>query len=449
MQAKLFTNLVHDFVTKFTQLKGTEVKALEKIFPAPIGFIAKSPKDALTFSFVKDYFTSPTTGVCDYNLLQNIVDEISAIQQKNTLETWQNRVRFSKDELKDDTYEVDFRLVMDPCGMRMKKKRDKFSAVARRRQHIEKMELHSRKERIRKKTERSKQVVKENKKRLEELREKKKNKYMIHFDVESESPEVDESISNEHLLTQRQQPHVNPTTWECGMCNFHNPSFSAECLNCSCPPATTVCDEDLYLIDFASDEAEAGTPLEPQEDSIESEECDSSSNLWNKSIIEKRARFVDRNESLGFKVCVKDGLMIVYDIDQVTSPFRTWIHPGDHIVSLNDNPNFTVDNINSITGPATFKVEKISSLYPGIGYDGKNDATIPAALQGSGTWYTACKHAIVREGKEMDSKQVRMVRSGEKVRVVKEDGMRVMIDYPVYGWCSQISSQGDIMLVRE
>lgn len=267
--------------------------------------------------------------------------------------------------------------------------------------------------------------------------------------MESESPEVDESISNEHLLTQREQPHVNPTIWECGMCNFQNPSFSAECLNCSCPPATTVCDEDLYLIDFASDEAEAGTPLEPQEDSIESEECDSSSNLWNKSIIEKRARFVDRNESLGFKVCVKDGLMIVYDIDQVASPFRTWIHPGDHIVSLNDNPNFTVDNINSITGPATFKVEKISSLYPGIGYDGKNEATIPAALQGSGTWYTACKHAIVREGKEMDSKQVRMVRSGEKVRVVKEDGMRVMIDYPVYGWCSQISSQGDIMLVRE
>ena len=77
-----FTNLVQDFMTRFTQLKATELKKLERHFPAPIGFIAKSSKSSMTFSFVKDYFTLPS-GRCDFNLLQNIVNEISAIQQQN------------------------------------------------------------------------------------------------------------------------------------------------------------------------------------------------------------------------------------------------------------------------------------------------------------------------------------------------------------------------------
>jgi len=65
-------------MTRFTQLKANELDTLERNFPAPIGFIAKSSKNALTFSFVKDYFTPPS-GRFDSNLLQKIVNEISDI----------------------------------------------------------------------------------------------------------------------------------------------------------------------------------------------------------------------------------------------------------------------------------------------------------------------------------------------------------------------------------
>jgi len=78
----VFTNLVQSFMTSFTQLKATELKILERQFPSPIGFLARSSKEAMTLSFVKDYFTLPS-GRCDSNLLQNIVNEISAIQQQN------------------------------------------------------------------------------------------------------------------------------------------------------------------------------------------------------------------------------------------------------------------------------------------------------------------------------------------------------------------------------
>ena len=69
-------------MAKFTKLKVTELEMLEKLFPTSIGFIAKASENSLRERFVKDYFTLPS-GLYDSKLLQNILNEISAIQQNN------------------------------------------------------------------------------------------------------------------------------------------------------------------------------------------------------------------------------------------------------------------------------------------------------------------------------------------------------------------------------
>jgi len=60
--------------------------------------------------------------------------------------------------------------------------------------------------------------------------------------------------------------------------------------------------------------------------------------------------------------------------------------------------------------------------------------------------YRVCLNTIVRQGKELDSTRLRILPMGSRVHVVGGVGRRVQIDSPCRGWCSIISSLGDVIL---
>lgn len=68
------------------------------------------------------------------------------------------------------------------------------------------------------------------------------------------------------------------------------------------------------------------------------------------------------------------------------------------------------------------------------------------ADQKNPNWHRVCLNTIVRKGVELESERLRILPMGSRVNVVEKKGRRVRIDQPINGWCSLLSSTGDVIL---
>ena len=62
--------------------------------------------------------------------------------------------------------------------------------------------------------------------------------------------------------------------------------------------------------------------------------------------------------------------------------------------------------------------------------------------------YRVRMDTIVRKTEAMDSEKVKTLPAGSRVNVAQRKGHRVRIDSPIAGWCSLISTQGEIILTK-
>lgn len=61
-------------------------------------------------------------------------------------------------------------------------------------------------------------------------------------------------------------------------------------------------------------------------------------------------------------------------------------------------------------------------------------------------WHRVCLNTIVRKNVELESERLRILPMGSRVHVIEKKGRRVRIDQPINGWCSLLSSTGDVIL---
>merc|ERR1719285_1186495 len=65
-----------------------------------------------------------------------------------------------------------------------------------------------------------------------------------------------------------------------------------------------------------------------------------------------------------------------------------------------------------------------------------------------GQWYSVLQNTVVRQQRQLNSPQVRILTAGLKVRVVEIFGRRARIDDPVEGWTSLASAEGIVILEK-